>query len=1141
MVDLPLPITTEILLGGEWVDISSDVRAEEAVRITRGRADEAGTADPSKLKLRLNNRHGRYSPRNPLSPYYGQLRRNTPLRVRLGSIPESAPAVLSDTFARTVSGGWGDADTGQTWSIDSGASPDFSVSNGAGRIELDTVDVNRTMVSDAGLSGDLDITSAVSVSDLVQGELAAAAFARIILRFADHTIVAIVGFRVRTGTSAFDGPVSAAIGVAPDQFTATELVPELAYFPDAIIRVRVQVVGPQVRMRLWADGEDEPGTWHAQVHTGTDNSGSCIIGARARTTPDAELPEPLEVRFHELEVRPYTPPPPVVRFTGEVSAWPPRWDVSDSDVWVPITAAGIKRRLGQGRSAAISMARAMHTVRRPPAYWPMEDGADTRRATSAVPGGQPLLVRGLLFGEDDSLPVSGPLPVLSPSAFMISSPVPMADTGAWTIGMFIYLSADDAPDEDGQEERMLRFTVSGGTIAEVNWNLVFGSGFGYAHRVTAFDDGGAELSEHFYTIDNSLFLDKWSFIQVQARQDGGNVEWMAVHGNFETNVRRVSNLSFSGTPGRLSQINTRWGSGLEGMAVGHVAAWGGWEPVVTGAIRVRMIGGEEVGQRLARLAAAAEVPLLLQGTGATAMGAQPTLPFLDLLHECEETGLGALTEQRGELGLRYRGRDTLYNQTPALVLDYQDGEITPPVEPTDDDQAVRNDVTAKRARGAEVREVAEDGPMGVVAIGRYDESTTINVASDQQLPSQASWRLHLGTVDEARVPTLHLNLANPRMRSHHDAVMALDTGDRVRVLNPPSWVQTGHLDLIVQGYEESISLYRWDVTLTCTPASPWDVWTISDADPAALVDAPQDDFERAESSTWGTSSSGHPWTSTGGNGFDRNVDGSAGTITIFSSPATVRFQRIGSADITDSDVTIAVSVDQTPTDGSFYPGVLLRFIGGLDYYRARLRLRPDSIVDIEILRTTNLVELAAAVATFGPGDVLWFRARLVGQELRAKIWLDGDPEPSDWTVTADMSALAPLDSGEIGTVASASSGISNSSPVLSFHSFNTVEATVPEQRERLDTSGSELALAAGADDTELLVATDSPYQVWITTATRPQGFPLRLQLGGEVVEVTGITGEYSPQAMTVVRSVNGISKSHPAGTRLRLAREGVVS
>lgn len=79
----PLTIRTELRLGGQWVDISEDVRDTDEVSITRGRSDEASTADASEMTLTLNNRHGRYSPRNPTSPHFGVLGRNTRIRVSI--------------------------------------------------------------------------------------------------------------------------------------------------------------------------------------------------------------------------------------------------------------------------------------------------------------------------------------------------------------------------------------------------------------------------------------------------------------------------------------------------------------------------------------------------------------------------------------------------------------------------------------------------------------------------------------------------------------------------------------------------------------------------------------------------------------------------------------------------------------------------------------------------------------------------------------------------------------------------------------------------------------------------------------------------------------------------------------------------
>jgi hypothetical protein len=76
-------VEVAILIDGAWVDICGpgDVLGRDRVRITRGRPDWASRVTYSKATMSLKNADGTYSPRNPLSPYYGKLGRNTPLRV----------------------------------------------------------------------------------------------------------------------------------------------------------------------------------------------------------------------------------------------------------------------------------------------------------------------------------------------------------------------------------------------------------------------------------------------------------------------------------------------------------------------------------------------------------------------------------------------------------------------------------------------------------------------------------------------------------------------------------------------------------------------------------------------------------------------------------------------------------------------------------------------------------------------------------------------------------------------------------------------------------------------------------------------------------------------------------------------------
>jgi hypothetical protein len=46
--------------------------------------------------------------------------------------------------------------------------------------------------------------------------------------------------------------------------------------------------------------------------------------------------------------------------------------------------------------------------------------------------------------------------------------------------------------------------------------------------------------------------------------------------------------------------------------------------------------------------------------------------------------------------------------------------------------------------------------------------------------------------------------------------------------------------------------------------------------------------------------------------------------------------------------------------------------------------------------------------------------------------------------------------------------------------------------------------------------------------------PILVTAGGEDMTVTAISGTSNPQTFTVVRSVNGVVKSHPADTPISL-------
>lgn len=78
------PVQVEILIDGVWIDITSYVMVRDNngnISVTRGRRDEGSQTDQSSCHLTLNNRDGRWSPRNPSGTYFGKIGRNTPVRV----------------------------------------------------------------------------------------------------------------------------------------------------------------------------------------------------------------------------------------------------------------------------------------------------------------------------------------------------------------------------------------------------------------------------------------------------------------------------------------------------------------------------------------------------------------------------------------------------------------------------------------------------------------------------------------------------------------------------------------------------------------------------------------------------------------------------------------------------------------------------------------------------------------------------------------------------------------------------------------------------------------------------------------------------------------------------------------------------
>lgn len=91
--------TVQLLVDGAWLDISAlgKVYTRNPVTITSGRANEAARVEASRATFTLDNRGGEFSQRNPNSPYFGKIGRNTQARVR----QPVSPGLLLDGTANS--------------------------------------------------------------------------------------------------------------------------------------------------------------------------------------------------------------------------------------------------------------------------------------------------------------------------------------------------------------------------------------------------------------------------------------------------------------------------------------------------------------------------------------------------------------------------------------------------------------------------------------------------------------------------------------------------------------------------------------------------------------------------------------------------------------------------------------------------------------------------------------------------------------------------------------------------------------------------------------------------------------------------------------------------------------------------------
>ena len=805
---VPMPIRAQIRLDGVWTDITPYLRALDEhgtlAVIRRGQPDESSGTKPSTCDVVLNNLDGRFSPRNPAGPYWGQLTRNTPFRVDVGigerrfKLNDSGSQwVTPDSAAISITG---DLDLRieeelRSWTYgwylmtkggNSGSQQSYSLSlTSSGYLQFqwsttgsDTLSATSTLPLPSPLLGRKAVRATIDVNNGAGGRTITFYYS------SDNTLsgtwVQLGDPVVQSGTtSIFDS--TSTLGL---------------FCPNAGSIYRAEV-------RNGIGG------------TAVANPTASAVAEGATSFSDAagrswSLSGNGECTYYRR------------RFVGEVAEWPVEWDPAAAIVDVPIQASGVLRRLGQGTQGLGSTYRRFLTrnsANPVTAYWPMEDDASATVLASPA-GGNPGAWSGSLdLASFDGFEGSDPVPTMG-SAVVTLQPTNLVTQANQQVRWFMHVPA--AGTVDGSV--ILQFTHG-----NYLWQLIYGTGGTLRLLVTqsvagtpttvgdsgtwAFDVNGAEL-----------------YCSIEMQYSSGTISAKLV--TLETGAPFAFLVPFTVTPALPSAVRTIAlnPSGVQtDVAIGHVSVQDSVTSLDDAITAVAAYAGETAGARIARLCSEEGVTFFWLGDlyDSAQMGVQGSGTLLDLIGECVAADGGILLELRdtGVPALGYRPLSSLYRQPATISHGYATPYGRTALEPIDDDQLTRNDLTVARQGGSSYRVTKETGALSIASVGRYDDSATLNLQSDAQLPAVAGWRLWKGTYDDARWPRICFDLLEAGMLDSAKlaALWGLDIGGRVTIDGLPSFLPPGPADTLATALEERLGWFVWELDITGIPAGPYDI------------------------------------------------------------------------------------------------------------------------------------------------------------------------------------------------------------------------------------------------------------------------------------------------------------------------------
>lgn len=858
-----LGLTVEMAIGAltstdsaawPWVDVSSRLLAQ-GLSISRGQENESSSLQPASASLELDNLDGALTPNNPLSPYWPYIHRGTPVRISVEGSERAAflPGGIDNYW--TTPHVAGDNVTGpldirvRTW-------PDKWARSSGSQFLLamwETVGNNRQW--EIALNG----RGAVEFAWSSSGAATAGALIGSQLVAALHPIWIGVTFTPNDGAGGKVLRIYRYDGVTPPAdittWTAVEVVNQVgttSIFATGTSALRTTLgVGLQTtRQQLFA----------AQVRNGIN--GTVVANA------DFTAPAVGSTSFTSAASRVWTRVGTAgistmrTRFMGTIDSLALSWPYGNHNAAVEaahpsecrahITVSDVVRRLGQGnKSTASTFRRAVedaltndspqHVI----GYWPAEDTAGATHVASGLPGGASMGITGdWELSSDSSLVSSAALPKVAQGKRGDWATTGMrAGVGGptqWVVEM-VWQAGSLPAETDAQQLIEIRCE---GTVTRWVYT-VSATGF----HLRAYDPVGNGVVTFDAAYGNPSGWQLWRF---EAAQAGPLINWTVSPVDLDFGGGGVYTGSLTGTLGRvqgaantvLDTMNTGgasfghlvvtdgtksagWLAGADTAWVGETAAHRAWRLANESKLTAEIIGDPTVGTEF-RGSMAYSQP----------MGPQQRGGLISLLSQVADVDMGFISSRPTSPGFVYRCRSTLDNQAVALALDASTNAVTIPLEPTLDDQRLRNDITASSISGSSAREsdqasIDTEGlyqvdlpPINGVGGVKIQNAVLIDqggldVAVAYQNQQIAGWLLHVGIIGGIRYPKIlvDLSLAPQLLPAWH----RLAQGDRITLGGLPRQHPSEVVDLIVEAIQDTMSPTSWVGALVCSPGSPYQV------------------------------------------------------------------------------------------------------------------------------------------------------------------------------------------------------------------------------------------------------------------------------------------------------------------------------